>query len=654
MTNNLFEINFDKKRSKSTNSLGMREMQARVYEKRNSKYLLVKAPPASGKSRALMFVGLDKLKNQGLKKIIIAVPERSIGKSFRNTELKKYGFYWDWNVKSQNNLTIGAGETSKVKRFVEFMNSNEKEDNILISTHATLRYAFEELDDSVFDNSLLAIDEFHHVSRDDSSVLGNALRSIMSNSSAHILAMTGSYFRGDSVQILEPNDEDKFEKVTYTYYEQLNGYQYLKSFAMGYSFYRGPYTDALDEVIDVSKKSIIHIPNVNSSESTKEKYDEVDRIMDVISDGGDVHQNSDGIYEVNRPDGKQLLVADLVNEESRDKVTSYLANITDDIEDLDKLDIIIALGMAKEGFDWPFAEYALTIGYRNSLTEIIQIIGRVTRDSANKSHAQFTNLIAKPDAQDDEVLYAVNNLMKAITASLLMEQVLAPVYNFKPKDKKLDNLDEISIKGLNPSDKTEKTEKIIKDDMADLKSSILQSKDIQNAIISGSDAEMINKTLVPRVIIERYPDLTDEELETVRQHTVANVNFSASSKVISNDGNREIIKMSDKFINIDELNIDLIDSINPFQRAYEMISRDINAPTLQFIQDYMSSKKYEFTDQQLVNAYQRAKQFRIENGRNPERNSKDEGERYLAFALLRLAEMKQEREAGKNNDELLR
>lgn len=627
MSGNLFKINFDKNFAKSTNSLGMREMQARVYEKRNSKYLLVKAPPASGKSRALMFVGLDKLKNQGLKKIIITVPERSIGKSFRNTELKKYGFYWDWNVKPQNNLTIGVGETSKVKRFVEFMNSNEKEDNILISTHATLRYAFEELDDSIFDNSLLAIDEFHHVSRDDSSVLGNALRSIMSNSSAHILAMTGSYFRGDSVQILEPNDEDKFEKVTYTYYEQLNGYQYLKSFAMGYSFYRGQYTEALDEV---------------------------DRIMDVISDGGDVHQNSDGIYEVNRPDGKQLLVADLVNEESRDKVTSYLANITDDIEDLDKLDIIIALGMAKEGFDWPFAEYALTIGYRNSLTEIIQIIGRVTRDSANKSHAQFTNLIAQPDAQDDEVLYAVNNLMKAITASLLMEQVLAPVYNFKPKDKKLDNFDEISIKGLNPSDKTERTEKIIKDDMADLKSSILQSKDIQNAIVSGSDAEMINKTLVPRVIIERYPDLTDEELETVRQHTVANVNFSASSKVISNDGNREIIKMSDKFINIDELNIDLVDSINPFQRAYEMISRDINAPTLQFIQDYMSSKKYEFTDQQLVNAYQRAKQFRIENGRNLERNSKDEGERYLAFALLRLAEMKREREVGKNNDELLR
>lgn len=651
MKSNLFEINFDKTQSKTTNSLGMRDMQARVYEQRNSNYLLVKAPPASGKSRALMFIGLDKLNNQGLKKIIIAVPERSIGKSFRNTDLTNYGFYWDWHVKLKNNLTIGAGEKSKVKRFVEFMNSNDIDDNILIATHATLRFAYEELDDSVFDNSLLAIDEFHHVSRDDSSVLGNALRSIMANSTAHILAMTGSYFRGDSMQILDPVDEDKFEKVTYTYYEQLNGYQHLKSFAMGYSFYRGQYTEALDEVIDVTKKSIIHIPNVNSGESTKDKYDEVDRILDLISDGGDVRQNEEGIYEINRPDGKLLLVADLVNEESRDKVTSYLANISDDIKDLDKLDILIALGMAKEGFDWPFAEYALTIGYRNSLTEVIQIIGRVTRDSPNKIHAQFTNLIAQPDAQDDEVLYAVNSLMKAITASLLMEQVLAPVYNFKPKDDKVNKSDDLSIKGLNPANTTERTKKIIENDIAELKSSILQSQDIQNAIISGSDAKMINKTLIPRVIIERYPDLTGEELETVRQHTIADINLSAGSKTSSKDGSREIIKMADRFINIDELNIDLIDSVNPFQRAYEMISRDINAPTLQFIQDYMSSKKYEFTEEQLIAAYQRAKQFKVENGRNPDRNSKDEGEKYLAFALLRLVEIKREREVDKENGE---
>lgn len=651
MTSNLFEINFDKNQSKTTNELGMREMQERVYEKRASQYLLVKSPPASGKSRALMFVGLDKLHNQGIKKVIIAVPERSIGKSFKDTELSKFGFYWDWEVKPSNNLTIGGGEKSKVQHFVKFMNSTDPSDNILIATHATLRFAFEELDDSLFDNTLLAIDEFHHVSRDDNSVLGNTLRSIMSNSNAHILAMTGSYFRGDSVQILEPTDEDKFDKVTYTYYEQLEGYKYLKSFAMGYSFYRGKYTDSLDKVIDVNKKSIIHIPNVNSGESTKDKYAEVDEILDLLTDGGNITPNEDGIYEIERPDGKKLLVADLVNEEGREKVSAYLASITDDIKDLDKLDIIIALGMAKEGFDWPFAEYALTIGYRNSLTEVIQIIGRVTRDSPNKTHAQFTNLIAQPDAQDDEVLFAVNSIMKAISASLLMEQVLAPVYKFKPKDDKPDKPGDLSIRGLKPADTTERTKKILEKDREDLKSSILQNQDIQNAIVSGADAKMINKTLIPRVIIERYPELTNDELETVRQHIVVDINIASGQTTTSEDGSREIIKMADRFINIDELNIDLIDQVNPFQRAYEVISRDIDAPTLRFIQDYLSSNKYDFTDEQLVAAYRAAKKFRAENGRNPDRNSKDDGEKYLAFALLRLAEIKREREAAKEDDE---
>ncbi|PTK12127.1 DNA helicase [Staphylococcus arlettae] len=646
----LFQISFDDSQEKTANKLGMREMQERVYEKRKEKYLLVKAPPASGKSRALMFVGLDKLKKQNIKKIIIAVPERSIGKSFQNTELTKNGFYWDWNVKEKNNLTLAIGVRSKVKQFVNFINSNDPTDQILIATHATLRFAFEELDDSSFDDTLLAIDEFHHVSREDSSVLGNTLKNIMDNSSAHILAMTGSYFRGDSIQILDPTDEAKFEKVTYTYYEQLEGYKYLKSFAMGYSFYRGKYVDTLYKVIDVSKKMIIHIPNVNSSESTKDKYAEVDEILDLISDGGDIKRNDDGIYEIYRLDGKKLLVADLVNEDGRERVSAYLASIGNDYEDINKLDIIIALGMAKEGFDWPFAEYALTIGYRNSLTEVIQIIGRVTRDSPNKKHAQYTNLIAQPDAQDDEVFFAVNSIMKAISASLLMEQVLAPVYKFRPKDYNSDQTDELSIKGLKPSDTTERTKKIVENDMADLKSSILQSKDIQNAIVSGTDAQTINSTLIPRVIIERYPDLTNEEMETIRQHTVADINISSGQMATSEDGNRQIIKMADRFINIDELNIDLIDQVNPFQRAYEVISRDIDAPTLRFIKDYLASTKYEFTEEQLINAYIQAKQFYVENGRKPSRESKDEGERYIAFALLKLSEIKQEREAEKENE----
>ena len=100
----------------------MRAMQARVYEKRNSQYLLVKAPPASGKSRALMFVALDKMANQGVKKVIVAVPERSIGRSFKNTNLTDHGFYEDWIVDPHYDLTSGGSMGSNVKRFVEFLN----------------------------------------------------------------------------------------------------------------------------------------------------------------------------------------------------------------------------------------------------------------------------------------------------------------------------------------------------------------------------------------------------------------------------------------------------------------------------------------------------------------------------------------------------
>ena len=641
MTSNIFEINYNGTgASQSNNALGMREMQERVYAKRTSQHLLIKAPPASGKSRALMFIALDKLHAQGLKKAIISVPERSIGKSFRSTKLTEYGFYWDWEVLPKNNLTEQGTSKSKVKQFVDFMHSESPDDRVLICTHATLRFAFEQLADSDFNDVLLAIDEFHHVSQDDNSVLGNALRNILANSTAHVVAMTGSYFRGDSVPILAPEDEQKFDKVSYTYYEQLEGYQYLKSFAMGYNFYRGRYTDALHEVLDTSKKTIIHIPNVNSGESTKDKYDEVDRILDEL--GQAVPDPKTGLWLVTEETGRVLKVADLVTEEGREKVQGYLNKMTS----LDDLDIIIALGMAKEGFDWPYAEYALTIGYRQSLTEIVQIIGRVTRDSSNKSHAQFTNLISQPDAQDDEVFFAVNNVMKAITASLLMESVLAPNFKFKRKDRddQKSSGAEMFVKGLKEPT-TQRTKDIIENDMNDLRASILQESRIQTAIASGTDAEVINKQMIPAIIKQIYPDLSGAEVEEVRQQFISqSVVQSAERK--EGVGQTDFLKMADKFVNIDELSIDLIDQINPFQRAYEVISREIDAPTLRLIQDYMDGQKMEFSEEELLILYPQIKQFLNENGRHPDKLSNDTYEQRLAYALLQLSQMKLKMENG--------
>lgn len=628
--------------SSKNNSLGMREMQQKVYQARDAQYLLLKAPPASGKSRALMFIALDKLVHQGLKKVIVAVPEKSIGGSFAKTNLKDFGFFADWVPNDQYNLcTPGMdGSKSKVQAFKNFLSNGE---SILICTHATLRFAYEELEDSSFNNILLAIDEFHHVSADGDSRLGELLRSIMAKSNAHIVAMTGSYFRGDSVPVLLPDDEARFTKVTYNYYEQLNGYTYLKSLGIGYHFYQGRYTTAILEILDTDKKTILHIPNVNSGESTKDKHQEVDTILDAIGDVTSVDSETGVIFIKRHSDGKLLKVADLVNDnqKDRDKIQNYLRVM----KSVDDMDLIIALGMAKEGFDWPFCEHALTVGYRGSLTEIIQIIGRATRDSNNKTHAQFTNLIAQPDAADDLVKLSVNNMLKAITASLLMEQVLAPNFKFKTKLSDDDKAEpgEIKIRGFKmPSSKRVKD--IIESDLNDLKATILQDDTMLKAMPGNVDPEVINKILIPKIIQIKYPDLSDSEVEEIRQHVVLDsvVKYGEIKEI----GDKRFIRMADQFINIDDLHIDLIDRINPFQKAFEILSKSVTTKVLKVIQDVIEATRIQMTLEEALLLWPKINDFVKTFRKEPNLHSNDPLERRMAEGIIFLKEQKRKAQNG--------
>ncbi|WP_437368355.1 DEAD/DEAH box helicase [Maribacter litoralis] len=632
-------------KSKSTNEYGMREMQQKAFEARTAQYLLIKAPPASGKSRALMFIGLDKLINQDIKKVIVAVPERSIGSSFANTELKKFGFFADWGPNPRYNLCTPGVEKSKVTAFLNFLESDEK---ILICTHATLRFAFDAIDEKQLNDCLLAIDEFHHVSVDGDNKLGLVLSSVMEKSNAHVVAMTGSFFRGDSVPILLPEDEAKFTKVKYDYYQQLNGYEYLKSLGIGYHFYQGKYTSAIHEILDESKKTIIHIPSVNSGESEKDKYEEVNRIVDGLGDLDYQDPDTGVLYVKSKTTGKTLKIADLVHDNSkdRDKIQEYLRNVTS----VDDIDIIIALGMAKEGFDWPYCEHALTVGYRGSLTEIIQIIGRATRDSENKSHSQFTNLIAQPDAEDDLVKLSVNNMLKAITASLLMEQVLAPNFKFKPKfpeegeeDDSEDDENTLKINGFKlPS--SQRAKDIIESDINDLKAKVMQDATMLKAMPGNVDPEVINKVLIPKIIKETYPDLTDEEVEAVRQHVV--VDSVIKNGTIEEVGDKRFIRMADSFVNIDDINIDLIDTINPFQKAFEILSKSVTASVFKAIQETIDATRITMTDEEAIILWPKIKNWIQKTGVQPSIQSFDPQERRLAEAIIFLKEQKRKAKAN--------
>lgn len=643
--------------SQTTNQYGMRAMQARAFDARNSQYLLVKAPPASGKSRALMFIGLDKLENQGIAKVIVAVPERSIGASFKSTLLSEGGFFRDWVVNPQWNLT-DAGGAQKTKAFADFMAS---EDSILVCTHATLRFAFDQLGAAAFANSVIAIDEFHHVSADENNRLGEVVRALMEDGRSHIVAMTGSYFRGDTTPVLCPEDEARFTRVSYTYYEQLSGYRDLKTLGIGYHFYRGRYVDAINEILDPTLKTIVHIPHVRSAESSTDKYDEVDRILDHL---GEVLAKDPvtGFDLVRRADGKVIKVADLVNDSlGREKVMLALR----DIKGRDDVDIIIALGMAKEGFDWIWCEHALTVGYRGSLTEVIQIIGRSTRDAPGKSHAQFTNLIAEPDASAERVTDAVNNMLKAIACSLLMEQVLAPNFKFKTKAD-ADELDGsrresdiiytgddniIAIRGFAEAS-TARTRQILESDLNDLSAAIFQDEAVLRAAMNPDEyaPEVVNQVFIPKVIARQYPDLSAEEIEEVRQAVVANGVFKSPSVSIEQQGDTQFVRMAEKLINIDEISIDLIDSINPFQRAYEILSKSVTADVLKTIHGAITSTKVAMSEEEAVSLYPRIKAFVAEKKVEPNLVSSNPLERRMAEALAWIREAKRRKMAAAQQD----
>ena len=668
--------------STKSNELGMRPMQERAYERRGEQYLLIKSPPASGKSRALMFIALDKLQNQGLKQAIIVVPEKSIGSSFNDEPLSQFGFWADWHVEPKWNLCNAPGNDNggKVQSLGAFLKSDDK---VLVCTHATFRFAVDQFGVAAFDDRLIAVDEFHHVSANPDNRLGAHLGEFIRRDKTHIVAMTGSYFRGDAEAVLAPEDESRFDTVTYTYYEQLNGYEYLKQLDIGYYFYSGSYAEEILEVLDPAEKTIVHIPNVNSRESTKDKIKEVEHIIEALGEW----QGSDpvtGFQLVKMPNGKVLRIADLVDDDQtkRDKVSAALKDPAQK-NNRDHVDIIIALGMAKEGFDWIWCEHALTVGYRSSLTEIVQIIGRATRDAPDKTRARFTNLIAEPDASEQAVTEAINDTLKAIAASLLMEQVLAPRFEFKPKnptsgpqegfdygeggyDPEKCNVGvneqtgqfQIEIKGL-ADPKSEEATRICQQDLNEVIASFVQDKPTVEKGLFDEETipEELTQVRMGKIIKEKYPELDEADQEAVRQHAIAALNLTQQAKKELTEGggdesggikpNTALIAGVRKFaMDVRELDIDLIDRINPFSEAYAILAKTMSEDSLKQVAAAISAKRISLTPEEARDLARRALKFKQERGRLPDLAASDPWERRMAEGVAFLARMKAEANNG--------
>lgn len=378
-------------------------------------------------------------------------------------------------------------------------------------------------------------------------------------------------------------------------------------------------------------------------------------------------------------DGKILRIADLVDDDpsTRDKVTTALKDPTQK-NNRDHVDIIIALGMAKEGFDWIWCEHALTVGYRSSLTEVVQIIGRATRDAPGKVKARFTNLIAEPDASEQAVAEAVNDTLKAIAASLLMEQVLAPRFNFTPKNSTSGpvegysygeegyqegkcnvGLNEdtgeflIEMKGLTKPKSKEAT-RICKEDINEVITAFVQDKTTLEKGLFDDETipEELTQLKMGKIVKDKYPELDEDDQEAVRQHAIATLNLTQKAKEIVSgmteeekdaSPNTAFVDGVRKFaMDVRDLDIDLIDSINPFSEAYAILSKTMSEDRLKEVAAIIAAKRVSLSLEEARELARRAVKFKQDHGRLPSITAADPWEKRMAEGVAYLAKKKSE------------
>lgn len=179
---------------------------------------------------------------------------------------------------------------------------------------------------------------------------------------------------------------------------------------------------------------------------------------------------------------------------------------------------------------------------------------------------------------------------------------------------------------------------IIDSDLTDLKASILQDSDIQKAMPSSTDPEVINRVMIPKVVKVKYPNLTEDEVDEVSQHVIIDSVLRSCKKIEKE--NRKLIKMANQFINIEDLNIDLINSVNPFLEAFEVISKEITPRVLKTIQQCIYAFKIKMTDNEAMLLWPKINTFIKTTGKVPSLDALDPTEKRMAEAIIYLKELK--------------
>lgn len=418
---------------KMTGAIKLRRSQPEAVEALcRKRHVILNAPTGWGKSLVIAILCLFKMLRNKQLRCVIAVPQTIIARSFVTHRKLPFGQrFIDWLVVPENDLCRQSGTgKAKANRLVQFLADKHPaqfSSRIMVCSHATLSNTYALLKRrrrlSVFNNTLVWIDEAHHVMNAQivnrtttrSNRLGELVTYLVNSDSAHVGLATATFMRGDLRHIVPESMEEHFTRHDVPYDVYFNSMNPLESFE--FNIMCSGYREGIARIF--AKKvvpTIIYLPKRNSRYATKCKHTEFKSIINTLARTVGARPRKDGCVIMLG----DLRVLDLVSTRGREKRKTYL-------DDGKPVDIIIALDMCKEGFDWVKAERSIIIGERHSVPEMIQMIGRLFRDNGKRKAAEVYQLLPVVPKNRAKFKEYRNNFLTVVFSSMLLEDVFAPL-----------------------------------------------------------------------------------------------------------------------------------------------------------------------------------------------------------------------------------
>ena len=550
----------------------------------NEQLGVINAPTGSGKSIVIASIAWKKAANNN-KKVIICVPETLIASSFgKNIKVKLTdGTKIDWNPKTNLCNQKGIKTIEELVSFLSTKGNNDINERIIICCRQTLVMCWEKFRNEKFWNNLiLVVDEAHHVQQ-NSNRIGEVVEKLSHKND--IVLVTATFFRGDKQQIISAELASKFSKYSLPLDVWINQMQHFKNFSYDFVFgsdtdkttnYLSSVKNCIDSLFSSShKKIIIYIPHRRNKMKTDCKKNEVRSIVEMLASkfsAKKIKTNDHGIIELINEKGEKYKILDLVSEENRHARKDYFSGVVDGVninKEPNALDCIISLNMFKEGCDWEFANGMIITGVKESVTDLVQMVGRVIRDKQGKPTAKIMHIM--PLMLDDEIENKLNTYFKLMAVNMLMENAMNPISEIKDSPLNVDR-----------KEKNEKVESAL------------------NKLDENKKISLLNNVF--RYIFSKY-DVKNESVDVIGKIKKCVVEFFGVNKITKSEIeeisceifsilSRRALKMKNE--NVSNIDWDMIEKCkNPSNFIQHYISSLVDKDSLNLLRERMNSGESE-------------------------------------------------------------